>query len=109
MDHLQINGPEIGSSAAAVAVLRSEASRIYVACLAAYNNGILHGKWIPASTDTDEIWAEVSAMLKASPIPRRRNGPFMIMRDLDQLTLKNIPLLTMFRALQNSSSFAGKC
>lgn len=42
--------------------------RIYVACLAAYNSGCLHGCWIDA-TSTDEIMAEVRAMLAASPIP----------------------------------------
>ena len=39
--------------------------RIYVACLAAYNNGRLHGRWIDATTP-DEIWGEVRAMLAAS-------------------------------------------
>jgi len=43
--------------------------RIYVACLAAYNNGYLHGRWIDASQDAEAIQAEISAMLKASPIP----------------------------------------
>lgn len=42
--------------------------RIYVACLAAYNNAILHGKWIDANQDPFDIWNEVSAMLIASPI-----------------------------------------
>ena len=28
---------------------------IYVACLAAYNNGHLHGKWIDVDGDADEI------------------------------------------------------
>lgn len=42
--------------------------RIYVACLAAYNNGTLHGAWINANQDAWEIWNEVSAMLNASPI-----------------------------------------
>lgn len=42
--------------------------RIYVACLAAYNSGTLHGRWINANQDAWEIWNEVSAMLKASPI-----------------------------------------
>lgn len=42
--------------------------RIYVACLAAYNNGILHGRWIDADQDADSIQAEISEMLKASPI-----------------------------------------
>lgn len=42
--------------------------RIYVACLAAYNNGCLHGRWIDATTP-DEIRTEVRAMLAASPEP----------------------------------------
>ncbi len=42
--------------------------RIYVACLASYNNGILHGRWIDATLGEDHIWDEVKAMLKASPI-----------------------------------------
>lgn len=44
-------------------------ARIYIACLAAYNNGKLHGEWIDANQDVSAIWAEVSAMLKASPEP----------------------------------------
>ena len=44
--------------------------RIYVACLAAYNNGKLHGKWIDALNNSpDEIMTEVQAMLKESPEP----------------------------------------
>lgn len=43
--------------------------RIYVACLAAYNNGILHGRWIDAAQDADDLYAEINEMLKASPIP----------------------------------------
>lgn len=43
--------------------------RIYVACLAAYNNGILHGAWIDACQDEAAIREEINAMLKASPIP----------------------------------------
>ena len=42
--------------------------RIYVACLAGYNHGHLHGRWIDA-TDAEEIRAAVTAMLAASPIP----------------------------------------
>jgi antirestriction protein len=41
--------------------------RIYVADLSAYNNGRLHGTWIDATQETDDIWAEISTMLKASP------------------------------------------
>lgn len=43
--------------------------RIYVACLAAYNNGRLHGRWIDADQSSDDIYAEVEAMLAASPEP----------------------------------------
>jgi antirestriction protein len=43
--------------------------RIYAACLAAYNNGDLHGRWIDAAQSADDIAAEVQAMLVASPQP----------------------------------------
>jgi antirestriction protein len=42
--------------------------RIYVACLAAYNNGQLHGVWIDVGTDEWAICDGIQAMLKASPI-----------------------------------------
>jgi len=41
--------------------------RIYVACLAAYNNGHLHGEWINV-TDEASIWEAVQAMLFRSPV-----------------------------------------
>ncbi len=46
----------------------STTPRIYVACLAAYNSGYLHGAWINAYNDADDIRAEIAAMLKTSPI-----------------------------------------
>ncbi|MGS1093255.1 antirestriction protein ArdA [Aquamicrobium terrae] len=42
--------------------------RIYVACLAAYNNGFLHGTWIDADQDADQIRDEIAAMLARCPI-----------------------------------------
>ena len=42
--------------------------RIYVACLASYNAGILHGEWIDA-TDADDIREAIQEMLKHSPSP----------------------------------------
>lgn len=42
--------------------------RIYVACLAAYNNGYLHGAWIDADQDADQIRDEIAAMLARSPV-----------------------------------------
>nr|WP_290917405.1 antirestriction protein ArdA [Hyphomonas sp. 34-62-18] len=47
---------------------RNDRLRIYVACLAAYNSGCLHGRWIDATTP-DEIWEQVRAMLADSPEP----------------------------------------
>lgn len=41
--------------------------KIYVACLASYNNGILYGEWIDATLDSEEITQQVQEMLKKSP------------------------------------------
>jgi len=43
--------------------------RIYVACLAAYNNGHLHGRWIDTTQDAEDIQSEIATVLSASPIP----------------------------------------
>lgn len=42
--------------------------RIYVACLASYNNGILYGRWVSAENGLEHIQAEVRAMLETSLI-----------------------------------------
>lgn len=42
--------------------------RIYVACLAAYNTGILHGTWIEVGQDAWAIWSSIQTMLATSPI-----------------------------------------
>ncbi len=41
--------------------------RIYVASLSDYNAGTLHGVWIDATQEPDDILAEVQAMLAESP------------------------------------------
>ncbi len=48
---------------------RCDEPRIYVACLAAYNNGLLHGQWIDASQDSEALLSDIVAMLAVSPIP----------------------------------------
>jgi antirestriction protein len=48
----------------------SGSPRIYVACLAAYNNGRLHGEWIAADHPLEDMASEVRAMLAKSPEPR---------------------------------------
>jgi antirestriction protein len=42
--------------------------RIYVACLAAYNSGRLHGAWIDVGASEWVIWDGIQAMLKTSPM-----------------------------------------
>lgn len=43
--------------------------RIYVACLAAYNCGYLHGEWIEVNgKDGDDLREEVALILKTSPV-----------------------------------------
>lgn len=46
----------------------SQAIRIYVADLAAYNAGHLHGEWIDATLGTDDIQEQINAMLANSPV-----------------------------------------
>ncbi len=47
----------------------AEAPRIYVASLADYNAGRLLGRWIDADQDTDDIRADIAAMLATSSEP----------------------------------------
>lgn len=42
--------------------------RIYVADLAAYNSGYLHGVWIDATLDASDIQDQINAMLEQSPV-----------------------------------------
>lgn len=55
--------------------------KIYVACLASYNAGRLHGAWIDVDTDKDVMAAKVAAMLKASPTP---NAEEFAIHDYDE-------------------------
>jgi len=46
--------------------VKDETPRIYVACLASYNAGIMHGRWIDCDQGLEHIEQEVAAMLKES-------------------------------------------
>lgn len=48
--------------------ITTDQPRIYVACLAAYNNGYLHGAWIDAAQEPWAIYDAVRVMLAASPV-----------------------------------------
>jgi antirestriction protein len=47
----------------------ADTPRIYVACLAAYNGGRLHGEWIDADQSADNIQEAIKRMLSRSPEP----------------------------------------
>jgi antirestriction protein len=47
----------------------ADTPRIYVACLAAYNGGTLHGEWIDADKSADDIHESIKEMLSRSPEP----------------------------------------
>jgi antirestriction protein len=42
--------------------------KIYVADLAAYNSGHLHGAWIDATAELEDIQDQINAMLASSPV-----------------------------------------
>jgi antirestriction protein len=48
---------------------KHDTPKIYVADLAAYNAGKLHGEWIDATQDPDDIHEAIQAMLRKSPEP----------------------------------------
>lgn len=57
-----IGRPEIGAP---------EGPRLYVASLSDYNAGILHGAWLRADTDPEDLWRGINGMLAASPTTKR--------------------------------------
>ena len=49
--------------------------QIYVACLAAYNSGHLHGKWITPKTDKEELEEQFEEVIKTSPVADAEECP----------------------------------
>lgn len=76
--------------------------RIYVACLAAYNSGTLHGQWIDANQDPYDIWNEVSAMLAASPI---EDAEEWAIHDYDGFGSVSISEYEGFESVSNKAAF----
>ncbi|MFC1609827.1 antirestriction protein ArdA [Myxococcota bacterium] len=50
--------------------------RVYAACLASYAAGILHGRWISADQEPEDIQAEIHQMLAESPEPGAEEWAF---------------------------------
>jgi antirestriction protein len=51
-----------------ISVKENSNPKIYMACLAAYNQGKIHGKWINANQDADCIYEEIYKPLSESPV-----------------------------------------
>lgn len=47
----------------------TDGPRIYVASLSDYNDGRLHGAWLDAAAEPDELQAGINSMLGRSPMP----------------------------------------
>ena len=62
--------------------------KIYVACLAAYNSGMLHGKFINAAQDEDALRDEINEMLCSSPIPNAEEFSIHDYEDFGSVELK---------------------
>lgn len=41
--------------------------RVYIACLASYNSGIMHGEWVEVTGNVHALKEEIARILKASP------------------------------------------
>jgi antirestriction protein len=69
----------------------TETPQVWIGCLAAYNGGCLHGKWVDA-TDADEMEATKDEIIKTSPallpeewfIADYDNFPAAIVRELGE-------------------------
>lgn len=48
--------------------LGTDIPKIYVACLAAYNAGILHGEWIDVGPEINDTWKAIRNVLASSPV-----------------------------------------
>lgn len=47
----------------------NDTPRVWIACLSAYNNGYLHGKWVDCTLGYDNLEEEIQSILKSSPEP----------------------------------------
>ncbi len=102
--------PTAGSLAGAFE-LTPDTPRIYVACLAAYNNGHLHGSWIDVE-DEDSIHEAVRAVLKSSPITEAEEWAIHDYENFDGVTINEYDsfarVVEIAEFLENCSGFGGK-
>lgn len=65
--------------------------KIYVACLAAYTEGMLHGRWIEANQEALAIHKEIQE-IKRVQFQGLKNGLFMITKALKVCAYLNIKI-----------------
>ena len=81
--------------------------RIYVACLAAYNNGILHGSWIDATESPDAMMDAIQKMLGCSPIPNAEEWAIHDYEGFDwQAAFKEQTMIGKTNALKHIRKYA---
>ncbi|QIR36843.1 antirestriction protein ArdA [Tolypothrix sp. PCC 7910] len=68
--------------------------KIYIACLAAYNAGYLHGEWVDATLDVEEIQGEINEMLASSPIANAEEWAIHDYDDFGNVSLGEYPSLS---------------
>ena len=73
--------------------------RIYVASLADYNAGRLHGRWIGASQSASDIWKEIKRSSRSPQNRWLKSGESTIMRTSAELVSTNTSRLRMLFAL----------
>jgi antirestriction protein len=66
-DIYRVELPEDGSPPTVERLAEADRPRIWVGSWLDYNNGVLYGQWIDADRDATDIWADIEAMLAASP------------------------------------------
>lgn len=67
--------------------------KIYVACLASYNCGHLHGVWLDANQDVDVLQESISAMLQLSPEPNAESYEIHDSEDFGSLEVTKLTSL----------------
>ena len=80
--------------------------KIYVACLASYNSGYLHGEWITPKKDKEELQEQINDILKSSPI---KNAEEWAIHDYDDFpNLGEYPQLDDIIKIQEAITEHGK-
>ncbi|MCV6576745.1 MAG: antirestriction protein ArdA [Cohaesibacter sp.] len=67
--------------------------QIYIADLAAYNSGILHGQWIDATIELDDIHEAIANILNTSPISNAEEWAIHDYDDFGDLNFGEFPSL----------------